>query len=71
MKKAFVVTTFIGTLALDEENKVIGFRPIEEIEIAEKIIRSEGEVIEEENELMDELKEKGFGRVQERKFGRS
>ena len=60
MKKAFLATTFIGTLAINEENKVVGFRLIREEEIPEKMLRSREELIEEEKELMEELKKEGF-----------
>ena len=60
MKKAFLVTTFIGTLAINEENKIVGFRLINENEIPEKMMKSKEEWVEEEKELMEELKKKGF-----------
>lgn len=64
MKRAFIVTTFVGTLALDERNKVIGFRLLgDEREAAEKILRSASELIEEERELIEELKERGYSAV--------
>lgn len=64
MKKAFLVTTFIGTLALDGKNKVIGFRLLgDEREAAEKILRSASELIEEEKELIKELKERGYSPI--------
>ena len=60
MKKAFVITTFIGTLAINDGNKVVGFRLIGEKEIPEKLLRAKEELIEEEKELMEELKKEGF-----------
>ena len=60
MKKAFVITTFIGTLAINDGNKVVGFRLIGEKEIPEKLLRTKEELIEEEKELMEELKKEGF-----------
>jgi len=60
MKKAFVITTFIGTLAINDGNKVVGFRLIGEKEISEKLLRTKEELIEEEKELMEELKKEGF-----------
>jgi len=58
--RAYIVTTLIGCFALDENNKVISFKPFQkDVEkIVEKIKAKD--LIEEEKELIEELKEKGF-----------
>ena len=58
--KCYLVTTFIGVFALDENNKIISFKPFpkDPEKISEKI-KSE-KIIKEEAELLEELKKKGF-----------
>ena len=48
--RAYIVTTFVGTFALDETKKVVGFKPFVKIPkiAAEKLKYSEIENIEEE-----------------------
>src|SRR3972149_7138675 len=62
MTKAFIVTTFIGSLGLDEGNKIISFKPFPKNpeSIAEKLKLSEIEMIDEEKELQTDLWKKGF-----------
>ena len=61
--QAWLVTTFIGVLALNEKNKVIGFRSLgfTPQEVAQKIFHAKQVLIDEEKELIEELKSKGYG----------
>jgi nucleolar protein 56 len=60
--KAYIVTTFIGCFGLDEENRIISFVffPKDINKIAEKLVASETEIIEEEKKVKEELLKKGF-----------
>lgn len=60
--RAYIVTTFAGSFALDENKKLVGFRlfPKEPKLAAEKLKYSEIETIDEEKKLMQELWKKGF-----------
>jgi nucleolar protein 56 len=60
--KAFIATTWIGTFALNEDNKIIACRPFfDKIPfIIEKFERSKKELIEEEKEIMEELKKQNY-----------
>jgi len=60
--RAYIVTTFIGSFALDEKNKVISFRPFpkDSAKAAEKYKHSEIEVIDEEKQLTTEIWKRGF-----------
>src|SRR5437879_13765865 len=60
--KAYIITTFLGTIAGDEKNKIIIFRSFPKIpeKMAEKTKLSEMEVIQEEKNLMQELWKKGY-----------
>ena len=60
--KAFIATTWIGTFALNESNKVIACRPFfDNLSILlEKFERSKKELIEEEKEIMEELKKQNY-----------
>ena len=60
--RAYIVTTFVGTFALDEDKKVVGFKPFPKAPkiAAEKLKYSEIENIDEEKKLMQELWKKGF-----------
>ena len=57
-KKIYLVTTFIGVFAIDEKNKIIGYKKFSKdpAKIAERLKLSESKVIEEEKHLMNELK---------------
>lgn len=60
--RAYIITTFIGSFALDENNKVISFKsfPKDPAKAAEKYKRSEIEVIDEEKLLTTEIWKRGF-----------
>lgn len=60
--RAFIVTTFIGTFAVSEENKIIAYKPFPKNPktIAEKTKLSEIEIIEEEKKIQKELWRKGY-----------
>lgn len=60
--RAFIVTTFIGCFGIDENKRVISFKPFPKNvdEIVDKIILSKSDWIEEEKQLQVELKEKGY-----------
>jgi len=60
--RAYIVTTFVGSFALDENKKIVGFRPFPKAPkiAAEKLKYSEIENIDEEKKLMQELWKKGF-----------
>ncbi|OLD40387.1 MAG: hypothetical protein AUI60_04845, partial [Thaumarchaeota archaeon 13_1_40CM_2_39_4] len=60
--KTFIVTTFIGTFAGNEQNKIIMFRPFprDPEKMAEKLKLSEMEVTQEEKSMMQELWKKGY-----------
>src|SRR5438093_582542 len=60
--KAYIVTTFLGTFAGDEKNKIILFKPFakDPEKMAEKLKLSEFGMIEEEKRLMQELWRKGY-----------
>ena len=55
--KAYIVTTFFGTIAGDEKNKIILLRsfPKDPEKMAEKLKLSEMEVTQDEKNLMQEL----------------
>lgn len=58
--RVYIVTTFIGCFALNEKNEIILFRPFPKNpeKIAKKLQLVE--LIEEEKEIIDKLKEKGY-----------
>ncbi len=60
--KAYIVTTFIGVFGIDENNKILAFRqlPRDWAKAAEKLKKSEIELIEEEKQVRDELGRKKF-----------
>jgi len=60
--KAFIVTTFIGTFGVSEDNKIISFKPFlkDPTKMAEKLKLSEFEIIEEEKQLRQEIFRKGY-----------
>ena len=60
--RAYIVTTFIGSFAVDEKNKVISFRsfPKDAAKAAEKYKLSELEVIDEEKQLTTEIWKKDY-----------
>lgn len=60
--RAYIVTTFVGSFALDENKKVVAFKPfpMNPKIAAEKLKYSELETIDEEKNLMKELWKKGF-----------
>lgn len=59
---AFIVTTFIGSFGLDENNKVLVYKqfPRNPEKIAQRIKLSESELIEEEKYVMKELWNRGY-----------
>lgn len=59
---AYIITTFIGVFGIDENNKIISFKPFpkDPEKIAEKLKLSEVELIEEEKQLQQELLKKGY-----------
>lgn len=60
--RVYIISTFIGSLGIDEKNKIVGFRafPKEPEKIAEKLRTSEIEVIDEEKQLMHDLWKKDY-----------
>jgi len=60
--KAYIVTTFFGVFAADENKKLIFFKPFpqEPRKMAELFKLSEIEVLEEEKEMMQQLWKKGY-----------
>jgi nucleolar protein 56 len=60
--RAYIVTTFIGSFGIDEQSKVVAFRPFPRNpeKMAEKLKTSEIELIEEEKQLMQDLWKKKF-----------
>jgi nucleolar protein 56 len=60
--RAFLVTTIIGCFAVDENNKIILFKPFPKNpeKIAERLRLSEKEIVEEEKRLQTELWKKGY-----------
>lgn len=60
--RAYIITTFIGCFGIDEENKIISFKPFpkDPEKIAEKLKLSEVEIIEEEKQIQQELWKKGY-----------
>jgi len=60
--RAYIVTTFVGSFALDESKKIVGFKPFPNNPkmAAEKLKYSEIETIDEEKNLMKELWRKDF-----------
>jgi nucleolar protein 56 len=60
--RAYIVTTFIGSFGVDEQNKIAAFRsfPKSPEKMAEKLKTSEIEIIEEEKLLMQDLWKKKF-----------
>jgi nucleolar protein 56 len=59
---AYIITTLIGTIAVNSDNKILSFKPFNKdpITIAEKYKRAQTELIEEERSVMNELKAKGY-----------
>ena len=58
--RAYIITSFIGCFALDENNRIISFKPFpKEVEKIVERIKSK-KPIKEEIELVEELKQKGF-----------
>lgn len=60
--RAYIITTFIGSFALDENSKVIAFKPFpkDPLKAAEKFKHSEIEVIDEEKQLSTDIWKKGY-----------
>src|SRR3990172_1460350 len=60
--RAYIVTTFIGSFALDENSKILSFRPFpkDPAKAAEKYKRSELEIIDEEKQLTTEIWKRGY-----------
>lgn len=60
--RLYIVTTFIGCFGIDENNKIISFKPFprEPEKIAEKLKLSEIEMIDEEKKIQTELWKKGY-----------
>jgi len=60
--RVYIISTFIGSIGVDEKNKIVGFRafPKEPEKIAERLRTSEIEVIDEEKQLMHDLWKKGY-----------
>jgi len=60
--KAYIVTTMVGCFGVDENNKIISFKPFPKnpAEIATKLSLASSEVIEEEKQLVEELRKKGY-----------
>ncbi len=60
--RAFIVTTFIGTFGVDENKKIVSFRPFPKSpsEMAERFKLSEIEVIDEEKNMQQDLWKKGY-----------
>lgn len=60
--RAYIITTYIGSFGVSDENKVIAFMPFpkEPEKIAELLKRSEFEIIEEEEKLQTELWRKKY-----------
>ena len=60
--KLYVVTTFIGVFGLDERDKIISYRPFtkEPGKIAEKLKQSEVEMIDEEKQVMSDVRKRGY-----------
>ena len=60
--QVYIVTTFIGTLGVDEKNKIIAFIRFPKVpaKIAEKMKLSEIEIIKEEKEIQKELWKKKY-----------
>ncbi|MEM5829207.1 MAG: hypothetical protein QW040_00855 [Candidatus Aenigmatarchaeota archaeon] len=63
--RAYLVTTFIGVFGISEDGKIIHFEPFpkDSEKIAEKLMASEKEIIEEEEKVQDLLKRKGFEEI--------
>jgi nucleolar protein 56 len=63
--KAYVVTTLIGVFAVDETNRIISFKPFPKdvAIIADKIKTSGSKIIEEEESVYKELKERGYKNI--------
>ena len=60
--KAYIITTFIGCFGVDENNNIISFRPFPKnvVEVAAKLDLASSEIIDEEKELIEELRKKGY-----------
>jgi len=60
--QAYIFSTFIGSLGIDEKGNVISFKPFlkDPEKIAEKLKTSEFKIIDEEKWLMRELYKKGY-----------
>lgn len=60
--RAFIFTTYIGSFGVNENNKIISFKPFpkDPIKIAEKMKLSEIEIIDEEKQVMTEVGKKGY-----------
>jgi nucleolar protein 56 len=63
--KAYIVTTLIGVFAVDEKNKILEFIPFpkDPVKVAEKLKRSEIELIEEEKRILQKLNAKKISTV--------
>ncbi len=63
--KAYVLTTLIGTFAIDDMNRVIYFEPFEkDIEkVAEKLKEAESKLTDVETRFYHELKDKGYRHI--------
>ena len=60
--RIYILTTFIGTFAVDENKKILSFKPFPKTPelIAEKYKTSEFDVTDDEKKMMYELGKKGF-----------
>lgn len=60
--KVFIITTFIGTFGVSEDNIIVHFQPFEKdpAKIAEKLKLSEFEIIDEEKQSQQQLFRKGY-----------
>ncbi|HDH91479.1 MAG TPA: C/D box methylation guide ribonucleoprotein complex aNOP56 subunit [Candidatus Aenigmarchaeota archaeon] len=63
--RAYIVTTPIGCFGVEENNKIISFRlfPKDPEKIAEKLKVLQEKILEEEREVEEELKKKGFKQI--------
>ena len=60
--KVYIIPTFIGVFGVSEEKKVLAFKPFEKdpVKIAEKVKRSEIEMLDEEKLVRNELGRKNY-----------
>lgn len=63
--QAYIVTTPIGCFGVDENNRIITFRPFpkDPEKVAEKLKVLQEKILEEEKEVEKELREKGFEKI--------